>query len=220
MVEKVHFYVKWWFWGDLQKLAAFCNLNCMVRWLEPVLDTDSVLRGSHVSQCLYMHCSFEFCCNNYYSLLSQLLLHQMAKVIAYWLCFALSESSQHPAVPTKNVIHLLLRTSGALAPLWRYLKENKVPKNLIRLFYLHVLYHMILQCSQVWSVVWELMSAALNAHVHTPTGHSFIHIEYRHTHILVHTFYSLFHSESSEHGERTKSIFFIGEMCSVFGTRR
>lgn len=187
MVEGVHFCVKCWFWEDLWKWAAFCNLNCMVRRLEPVLGIGSVLRGSHVSQCLYMHSSFEFCCNNYYSLLSQLLLHQMAKVITYWLCFALPESSQHPAVPTKKCNLLITEHFGALTPLFGYLKENKVPKNLIRLFYLHVLYHMILQCSQVWSVVWELMSAALCAHVHTPTGYSFIHIEYRHAHIFVHS---------------------------------
>lgn len=196
MVEEVLFCAKCWFWEDLWKWAAFCNLNCMARWLELMLGIDSVHRGSRVSQCLYMRCSFEFCCNNYYSLLSQLLLHQMVKVIAYWLCFALPESSKHLAVPTKNVIHLLLSTFGALAPLFRCLKENKVPKNLIRLFHLHVLYHMILQCSQVWSAVWELKSAALRAHVHTPTGHSFIHIEYRHTHTLVHT--SLFHLESTK----------------------
>lgn len=134
--------------------ANFYNLNWMLRWVSPVPNVDSILRRSNVSQCLCQHYSFDFCCNNYYSLLSQLLLHQMAKVITHWLCFALSESSQYPAVPAKkkNVIHLLLSTSGDLAALFRYLNKRKVPKNLITFFYLHVPYPISLQYSQVWSV--------------------------------------------------------------------
>lgn len=83
-------------------MANFYNLNWMLRWVSPVPNIVSVLRRSNVSQCLCQHYSFDFCCNNYYSLLSQLLLHQMAKVITHWLCFALSESSQYPAVPAKK----------------------------------------------------------------------------------------------------------------------